>query len=89
MPMRPLADPYRPSGGQGQQREQALDALGLGEMSVLEAEPSGFERREQGFDTPALGELRDRPVGGIGAGDQQPLLVIEPFGGQVGSADDT
>ena len=89
MPMRPLADPYRPSGRQGQQRKQALDALGLGEMSVLEAEPSGFERREQGFDTPALGELRDRPVGGIGAGDQQPLLVIEPFGGQVGSADDT
>jgi len=35
--MRPLTDEHRPSGRQDQQREQALDALGLGEMSVLEA----------------------------------------------------
>ncbi len=28
-----------------------------------------------------MGELRDRTVVGIGAGNPQPLRVIEPFGG--------
>lgn len=80
--MGPETGMERPDAGQGEQPQQALETLGLGEVGLFEVEAVGLQGGKQGLDGPALGILAQRLWGIAVAGDQQPLAVVQALGTQ-------
>jgi hypothetical protein len=82
-----LADLVGPGEGQGEQAHQLGQALGVGEVGVLEVEAPGLQSAEQGFDLPAAGIGVDGPgLGGAGAGDEQEAAVLQAQRGEADEA---
>lgn len=76
-----------PREGQCEQTHELGEALGVGEMRVLQVETTAFEAAEQGLELPAVGV----GVDGFGlrrakAGDEQEVAVLQAQGGDVDEA---
>ena len=51
--------------GQGHDEDQAVEAVGIAELSVLDAEAARFEVREHRLDAPALRILKGPQIAGL------------------------
>jgi hypothetical protein len=61
----PLASGHRHVEGQGHDQDQLVEAVGVAEMGILDAEAARFEIREHRLDTPAIGILKGAQVAGF------------------------
>src|SRR3954468_6061240 len=61
----PLARGHRHVEGQGHDKDQAVEAVGVAELGILDAEAAGFEVREHRLDSPAVGILKGAQVAGF------------------------
>jgi hypothetical protein len=61
----PLARGHRHVEGQGHDKDQLVEAVGVAELGILDAEAAGFEVREHRLDTPAVGILKGAQVAGF------------------------
>jgi hypothetical protein len=58
----PLAGGHRDVEGQGHDQDQAVEAIGVAELGVLDAEAARFEVREHRLDAPAISILKRAQV---------------------------
>ena len=61
----PLARGHRHVEGQGHDKDQLVEAVGVAELGILDAEAAGFKIREHRLDTPAVGILKGAQVAGF------------------------
>src|SRR3954451_10097372 len=61
----PLACGHRHVEGQGHDEDQAVEAVGVAELSILNAEAARFEVREHRLDAPAISILKSAQVAGF------------------------
>ena len=61
----PLASGHRDVEGQGHDQDQAVEAIGVAELGVLDAEAARFEVREHRLDAPAISILESAQVAGF------------------------
>ena len=61
----PLAGGHRHVEGQGHDQDQLVEAVGVAELGILDAEAARFEIREHRLDTPAVGILKGAQVAGF------------------------
>src|SRR2546421_5750065 len=59
----PFTDDVRPAEGEGQQRDQLLQPLGMNNVCLFKAKATTLQAREERFNLPAAGVVRKRPVG--------------------------
>ena len=60
-----LARGHRHVEGQGHDKDQLVEAVGVAELGILDAEAAGFKIREHRLDTPAVGILKGAQVAGF------------------------
>src|SRR5947209_2724227 len=59
----PFTDDVRPAEGEGQQRDQLLQPLGMNNVCLFKAKATTLQAREERFNLPAAGVVRKRRVG--------------------------
>ena len=73
-----LAGAVGPGEGQGEQAHQLGEALGVGQVGVLEVEAPTLEAAGQGLDLPTVGVGVDGlGLGRAGAGDGQEVAAVQ------------
>ena len=61
----PLACGHRHIEGEGHDEDQAVEAVGIAELGILDAEAARFEVREHRLDAPAISILKSAQVAGF------------------------
>ena len=74
--MEPLTGSMGPNKSNSEQRHPLADAVGSGEMRVLEAKAAGFQAREKRLDFPAASVVFDGALWRIGGQYNQEFIAF-------------
>ena len=72
-----------PGHGEGDDDEQGVELVGLGDAGILDVEAPCLAVAEEAFDLPSLSIGPEGRFGGAVAGDDQERAITEAFGGQL------
>ena len=72
----PLASGHRHIEGEGHDEDQAVEAVSVAELGILDAEAARFEVREHRLDAPALRILKGPQIAGLFRHGDDPGLGV-------------